>query len=123
MKKWFFFVLAIMVFTACNPKVYTLPKVSDSGDVVISQKLIIPEEFEVLSTDFAATMAVDKGGDGGFSSTTIGRAFIKLHCRHKVTGKDYLLIYEDLKNRSKPIQIIKFEKAPLNEILKKGMDN
>ncbi|MFA8343720.1 MAG: hypothetical protein ACEPO8_12190, partial [Rhodothermaceae bacterium] len=59
MKKWFFFVLAIMVFTACNPKVYTLPKVSNSGDVVISQKLIIPEEFEVLSTDFAATMAVD----------------------------------------------------------------
>jgi len=121
MKKWFFFVLVVMVFTACNPKVYTLPNLSDPDDVVISQKLIIPEEFEVLSTDFVTTMATDPYGEKG--ETTIGRAFIKLHCRHKVTGKDYLLIYEDLENRSKPIQIIKFEKAPLNEILKREMDN
>lgn len=41
-----------------------------------------------------------------------GRAFIKVHAVHKKTGEEYLLIYENIDQRPRPIQIIRFEPHP-----------
>lgn len=122
MKKRNFLIILIFTFvlTACTGAVYTLPNVARADSPVVTEHLIIPEEFEIISADFDASLSAkaSSAAGGPVSSTTFGRAFIKLHCRHKETKEEYLLLYEDLKNRSKPIQIIKFEKVPFNKIMK-----
>jgi hypothetical protein len=42
------------------------------------------------------------------SSTFGGRAFVKVYAVHRTSGEQYLLLYEDIARRPRPIQVIRF---------------
>ena len=95
--------------SSCIPSTFTLPKLSKPDAPVVLESLIIPENMEIISTDYIATMAAD-------SSTWKGRAFVKIYAVHKETKEKYLLLYEELDKRSRPFKIIKFEKEKFEGI-------
>lgn len=117
MKKTFImsFFAVVLFLTGCNPGVYTLPSYKAPEDPVGMKHIIIPQEFEIISSDYTASISSTK--DDGPASH-YGRAFIKLFAKHKETGEEYLLIYEDIENRQKPIDIIKYVREPIKEIWK-----
>jgi hypothetical protein len=71
--------------------------------------LEIPPDLEIKSVDFPASTFTDvSGGPDGTSSSVGGRAFVKVYAVHRTTGEQLLLLYEDISNRRRPVQIIRF---------------
>jgi hypothetical protein len=75
--------------------------------------LEVPAELEVKSIDFSATTFSDVSGTGGTTASSVGgRAFVKVHAAHRTTGEQFLLLYEDIEHRKRPVQIIRFVPGP-----------
>ena len=57
-----------------------------------------------------ATTYADVSGapQGAIGSTVNGRAFVKVYAVHKTTGDQFLVLYEDITRRTRPVQIIRF---------------
>jgi hypothetical protein len=93
-----------------NPgPVKTLPPLLAPEDPPQQVTLLVPEDLEIRSIDFSASVYTDSE-DG---TTTIpwelgGRAFISAHAVHKRSGEAYLLLYENVAERRMPVQIIRF---------------
>jgi hypothetical protein len=69
----------------------------------------LPPDLEVKSVDFSASTFTDvSGGPDGSSSSVGGRAFVKVYAVHRTTGEQFLVLYEDVSNRRRPVQIIRF---------------
>jgi hypothetical protein len=66
--------------------------------------------FARLPVDFSATTYSEVGGppQGPVGSTVNGRAFVRVYAVHKTTGEQFLLLYEDITHRRRPVQIIRF---------------
>ena len=77
--------------------------------------LEIPEGMEIRSIDYDATMYSDVSGTSGnfgVTSTSVGgRAFVKVVAVERSTGEQVLLLYENILERSGPIQIIRFRSS------------
>ena len=60
--------------------------------------------------DFSATTFANVSGppEGAVGSTISGRAFVKVYAVHRTTGEQFLLLYEDIARRRRPVQIIRF---------------
>jgi hypothetical protein len=105
-------VLAGCTFQATN----TLPSYSAPDDPIERLSLWIPEDLQVRNVDFAASIYTDAADGSETDQADIGgRAFIKVHAVHKKTGEEYLLIYENIDQRPRPIQIIRFEPHPAGD--------
>ena len=101
---------AVMV-AACNrPVVNTIPPLVTATAEVQRLDLELPPDLEVKTIDFTATTYADVRGtpEIGTSSRVAGRAFIKVWAVHRDSGDNYLLLYEDVARRRRPVEIVRF---------------
>jgi hypothetical protein len=89
--------------------VNTVPEPVTPTAAIQYYDLDVPPDLEIKSVDFSATTFSDVSGAGGnLSSTVGGRAFVKVYAVRRKTGEQFLLLYEDIVHRKRPIQIIRF---------------
>jgi hypothetical protein len=105
----FLFILpALVSAVACNP-VNTVPAPVSPTAAVQHYDLEVPADLEIKSVDFSATTFTDVSGTHGATSSAVGgRAFVKVYAVHRVTGEQFLLLYEDIEHRRRPVQVIRF---------------
>ena len=100
---------------ACSSTVNTLPPVTAPTAPLQEVVLEIPDGLEIRSVDYDATMYSDvsgMSGSYGVTSTSVGgRAFVKVVAVDRKTGEQVLLLYENIHQRPKPIQIIRFRSS------------
>ncbi len=98
----------LFVAIACAP-VNTVPAPVSPTAAIQYHDLEIPPDLEIKAVDFAATTFSDVSGTGGSLSSAVGgRAFVKVYAVHRTTGEQYLLLYEDIEHRRRPVQVIRF---------------
>ena len=105
--------LVLLVGVSCNPQVDTLPPPVSPTAPVRYYDLEIPADLEVRSIDFSATTYSNVTGtsDGPTSTMVAGRAFVQVRAVHRTTGELYLLVYEDIARRKKPVHVIHLVKG------------
>jgi len=105
-----FILPAIALGVACTQPVNTVPPPVTPTDAVQYYDLQIPSELDIRTIDFSATTFADVNGppEGATTSSVGGRAFVRVHAVHRTTGEHYLLLYEDVAHRRRPVQIVRF---------------
>ncbi len=103
--------LAVGAGGACTP-VNTVPNPVSPTAAIQYYDLQVPPDLEIKAVDFSATtFAAVSGSAAGTSSAVGGRAFAKVYAVHRTTGEQFLLIYEDIEHRNRPVQIIRFVRS------------
>jgi len=103
--------LLLGLLAACQP-VNTVPEPVSPTAAVQYYDLDVPPDLEVRSIDFSATTFSEVEGSGGnTSSSTGGRAFVKVYGVRRKTGEQFLLLYEDILRRKQPVQIIRLRSS------------
>lgn len=103
---------AFAAAVACAP-VNTVPAPVSPTAAIQYHDLEIPPDLEIKAVDFAATTFSDVSGTGGSLTSAVGgRAFVKVYAVHRTTGEQFLLLYEDIEHRKRPVQIIRFVAGP-----------
>ena len=103
---------AAVATVACSP-VNTVPAPVSPAAAIQHYDLEIPADLEIKGVDFSATTFSDVSGSGGSTSSSVGgRAFVKVYAVHRTTGEQFLLLYEDIEHRRRPVQVIRFVRAP-----------
>ena len=103
----------IAATTGCTTPVNTVPAPVTPTASIQYYDLDIPADFEIKTVDFSATAFTDVSGTNGQTSSIVsGRAFVKVYAVQRRTGEQYLLLYEDIARRKRPIQVIHFRTAP-----------
>lgn len=107
---WVFALMAVATETACVKPVNTVPAPVAPTAQVQYYDLELPQDLEIRSVDFSATTYADVSGapQGAVGTTVNGRAFVRVYAVHKTTGEQFLLLYEDITRRRRPVQIIRF---------------
>lgn len=101
-------ILALVGLVGCRP-VNTVPDPVSPTAAVQRYDLEVPPDLEIKSVDFSAsTFSAVSGSDGSTSSAVGGRAFVKVYAVHRTTGEQFLLLYEDIARRKRPVQVIRF---------------
>ena len=96
----------------CHP-VNTVPEPVSPAAAIQYYDLDVPADLEIKGVDFSATTFSDVSGSGGGTSSAVGgRAFVKVYAVHRKTGDQFLLLYEDIVHRKRPVQIIRFRPVP-----------
>ena len=107
-----FILLPCVAGVACNP-VNTVPAPVSATAAIKYYDLEVPPDLEIKAVDFSATTFADVSGVGGSTSSSVGgRAFVKVYAVHRATGEQFLLLYEDIEHRKRPVQVIRFVRAP-----------
>lgn len=109
------FVLSpLLCGAACQSTVNTLPDPVTPTTAVQYYDLEVPRDLEIKAVDFAATTFADVFGmpHSATVSSVGGRAFVKVYAVHRTTGEQFLLLYEDIARRTRPVQIIRFLGGP-----------
>ena len=97
---------------ACHP-VNTVPKAVSPAAAIQYYDLEVPADLEIKGVDFSATTFSEVSGSTGVTSSEVGgRAFVKVYAVHRKTGEQFLLLYEDIRHRKRPVQIIRFRPVP-----------
>ena len=103
--------LLVGLVAGCQP-VNTVPEPVSPTSAIQYYDLEVPPDLEIRSIDFSATTFSEVTGSGGStSSSTGGRAFVKVYGVRRKTGEQFLLLYEDILHRKQPVQIIRFHPA------------
>jgi hypothetical protein len=113
MRRWTSMIVSpiIAVASACTA-VNTVPEPVSPDAPIQFYALDIPSDLEIKAIDFTATSFTDVSGfNGTTSSSTSGRAFVKVYAVQRRTGEQFLLVYEDVARRKKPIEVIHFRPA------------
>jgi len=93
--------------------VNTVPEPVSPAAAIQYYDLEVPLDLEIKGVDFSATTFSDVSGSGGGTSSEVGgRAFVKVYAVHRKTGDQFLLLYEDIVHRKRPVQIIRFRPVP-----------
>jgi hypothetical protein len=101
-------IVALVLSVACHP-VNTVPAPVSPTAAIQYYDLEIPPDLEIRSVDFSATTFSAVSGSGGYtSSQTGGRAFVKVYAVRRTTGEQFLLLYEDIGRRKRPVRVIRF---------------
>jgi hypothetical protein len=110
-----FILPALAAGIACVQPVNTVPPPVAPTDAVQYYDLEIPSDLDIKSVDFSASTFADVTGtpETATSSTVGGRAFVKVYAVHRTSGDQYLLLYEDVANRKRPVQIIRFVRGAI----------
>ena len=105
-------VLALASAGACAP-VNTVPGPVSPTAAVQYYDLEIPPDLDIRAVDFSASTFSEVSGAGGSTSSHVGgRAFVKVYAVRRATGEQFLLLYEDIEHRKRPVQIIRFVPGP-----------
>jgi len=107
---WLFVLTAVATETACVKPVNTVPAPVSPTAQVQYYDLELPADLEIKAVDFSATTFANVSGaaDGPVGTTVNGRAFVKVYAVHRSTGDQFLVLYEDITRRKRPVQIIRF---------------
>jgi hypothetical protein len=93
---------------ACAP-VNTVPEPVSPTAAIQYYDLEIPPDLEIRAVDFSATTFSAVSGAGGSTSSKVGgRAFVKVYAVRRTTGEQFLLLYEDIEHRKRPVRVIRF---------------
>jgi hypothetical protein len=96
----------------CVKPVNTIPAPVAPTAAVQYYDLELPPDLEIRAVDFSSTAFSNVSGGGAtetpVSSSVGGRAFVKVYAVHRTTGEQFLLLYEDVLRRRRPVQIIRF---------------
>jgi hypothetical protein len=99
---------ALVAAVACSP-VNTVPAPVAPTAAIQYYDLEVPADLEIRAVDFSATTFSDVSGSAGTLTSSVGgRAFVKVHAVHRTTGEQFLLLYEDIEHRKRPVQVIRF---------------
>ena len=102
-------VISMASAVGCLNPVNTVPEPVSPAAAVQYHDLEVPRDLEIRSVDFGATTFSEvSGADGSTSSAVGGRAFVKAYAVHRTTGEHYLLLYEDVARRRRPVHVIRF---------------
>jgi hypothetical protein len=98
---------------ACSHPVNTIPAPAGPSGATRYYDLEIPARLDIKNISFDATTFSDvsgyQSGTVGYTSSSIGgRAFLKVYAVHRDTGEQFLLIYEDIAGRKRPLHIVRF---------------
>ena len=100
--------LGLVSGIACAP-VNTVPGPVSPTAAIQYYDLEIPPDLEIRAVDFAATTFSAVSGSAGSTSSQVGgRAFVKVYAVRRTTGEQFLLVYEDIEHRKRPVQVIRF---------------
>jgi hypothetical protein len=100
--------IALVSGVACQP-VNTVPAPVSPTAAIQYCDLEVPPDLEIRAVDFSATTFSEVSGSGGYtSSNTGGRAFVKVYAVRRTTGEQFLLLYEDIEHRKRPVRVIRF---------------
>ena len=103
---------AVMAAVACSP-VNTVPAPVSPTAAIQHYDLEVPADLEIKAVDFSATTFSDVSGSANAMTSSVGgRAFVKVYAVHRTTGEQFLLLYEDIAHRRRPVQVIRFVRAP-----------
>jgi len=104
--------LALVPVVACSP-INTVPAPVSPTAAIQYYDLEVPADLEIKAVDFSATTFSDVSGSGGATTSAVGgRAFVKVYASHRTTGEQFLLLYEDIEHRKRPVQVIRFVRGP-----------
>jgi hypothetical protein len=107
---------------ACShPVTNTIPAPAGPTAATRYYDLEIPAGLEIKNIMFDATTFADvsgyQTGNTGYTSSSVGgRAFLKVYAVHRDTGEQFLLIYEDIAGRKRPLHIVRFHSVPEQEL-------
>ena len=103
---------ALCSSVGCTP-INTVPAPVSPGAAVQYHDLEVPSDLEIRSVDFSATTFSEVSGSGGVTGSSVGgRAFVKVYAVQRTTGQQFLLLYEDIEHRGRPVLIIRFVPGP-----------
>jgi hypothetical protein len=103
------FILPALVSAVACSTVNTVPEPVAPTAAIQHYDLEVPADLEIRSVDFSATTFSDVSGSGGTTVSAVGgRAFVKVYAVHRTTGEQFLLLYEDIARRKRPVQVIRF---------------
>ena len=110
MRSSLWLLMAVAAEAACVKPVNTVPAPVSPTAQVQYYDLELPSDLEVKAVDFTATTFANVSGEpeGAVGSTVSGRAFVKVYAVHRTSGEQFLLLYEDITRRRRPVQIIRF---------------
>ena len=104
--------------SACGP-INTVPAPVAPGDPVQNYHLDLPSSLEIKSLAFHAALFTDVSRGPDLAGSQVGgRGFLKVYAVDRKTEQQYLLIYEDIRERKRPVQIIRFHPVPADTLLK-----
>jgi hypothetical protein len=110
--------LALAAIPACRP-INTVPAPLTPADPVQYYDLDLPSSLEIKSVAFDAALFADvSGGPDAVGSQIGGRGFLKVYAVDRKTGEQYLLIYENIRERKRPVQVIHFHGVPDDTLLR-----
>src|SRR5262245_41219889 len=93
--------------------VNTVPEPVSPSSAIQYYDLDRPADLDVRAVDFSATTFSEVTGSRGTTSSSVGgRAFVKVYAVHRKTAEQFLLLYEDISHRKRPVQIIRFRATP-----------
>lgn len=108
---------ALIAAGACAP-VNTVPEPLAPTDPVQHYDLEVPSSLDIRAVDFDAALFSDVSGGSEIVGTQVGgRGFLKVYAVHKETGEQYLLIYENIRERKQPVQVIRFRSVSDDSLL------
>jgi hypothetical protein len=111
------------IASACSP-VNTVPAPVAPADPVQYYDLDLPSSLEIKSVDFDAAMFTNVSGSSDLVGSQVGgRGFLKVYAVDKKTGEQYLLIYENIRERKRPVQVIRFRAVPDDTLLRSRAPN
>lgn len=106
--------------SACSP-INTVPEPVAPADPIQYYDLDLPSTLEVKSVDFDVTLFTNvSGGSGAVGSQVGGRGFLKVYAVDRQTAQQYLLLYENIRERKRPVQVIRFHAVPGDTLLGPG---
>jgi hypothetical protein len=111
MRRWSPLILGpiLAAASACTPPVNTVPEPVSPIAAIQYYDLDIPSDLEIKAVDFAATSFTDVTGVNGMTGSTVtGRAFVKVYAVQRGTGEQFLLLYEDVARRKRPVEVLHF---------------
>ncbi len=85
--------------------IQTYPEVARPEDPVRHFQLMMPDSLEVVSVDYDIVIWEDA------KENPAGRGFVKVVARNRATSAFVLMLYEDIANRTEPIQTIEVNSA------------
>ena len=114
MRPWLPILVAplLAAVVGCNP-VNTVPEPVSPKSAIQYYDLEVPPDLEIKAVDFSATTFSEVSGSKSLTSSSVGgRAFVKVYGVHRKTGEQFLLLYEDITRRKRPVQVIRFRVTP-----------
>ena len=103
-----YILIGLVSAVACGP-VNTVPAPVSPTAAIQHYDLEIPFDLDIRAVDFTATTFSEVSGTATLTSSSVGgRAFVKVYAVHRTTGEQFLLLYEDIERRKRPVRLIRF---------------